>query len=350
MRRLPRSLALPVLALALGACAGNTPTATSGQPAATAAGSATSPGATSPPATQLPTAVPLATPTPLGDRLVATITVPQAPCAMAVDATSVWITGSATGELVQVDPSTNAVTNKVPVGAGPCGIAIGPDGRIWVALLGTGSVVAVHPGTMKITSRLDHVGPQLWDLKAGFGSVWVADRSARALLRIDPKDAKVIATIPIGPLPSGLAVVAAGVWVSDDTDGKLRRIDPATNKVATTVDAAGAPSWFADDAGSTLLIAERGGGKVLAVDPMAGTLGEPSTGWNEPLDGTVVNGVAWIPEGSGRRVGVMHTAAGGSEVVRYALPGAVNPFVAEPGFGDVWVLDFGSTTIWRIHP
>ena len=38
-----------------------------------------------------------------------------------------------------------------------------------------------------------------------------------------------------------------------------------------------------------------------------------------------------------------------AEVTHYALPGAINPFVAEPAFGDVRVLDFGATTIWRVR-
>lgn len=345
LRRLLTPLLVPLLVLAGTACSGSAPTPS---PAGAATAGPTVPASVA--ASLPPTAVPVPTDMPLGDRLVATIAVPLAPCAMAVDATSVWITGNATGELVRVDPVTNAVGATVKLDGGPCGVAIGADGRVWVAVLGTGAVVAVDPTTMQVTARLDHVGPQLWDLKAGFGSIWVADRSAHALLRIDPKDATVMATIPIGPLPSGIAVMATGVWVSDDTDGKLRRIDPKTNAVATTVAAAGAPSWFADDGGARLLVAERGAGKVLTVDPATGVLGEPTTGWNEPLDGTVVAGSAWIPEGSGRRVGIVDLAGSGTEVVRYALPGAVNPFVAEPGFGDVWVLDFGGRVVWRIRP
>jgi streptogramin lyase len=350
MTRHVRASILLVITVALAACSGGPPASSAGNstPGPTGAASAA---ATGPVGTVAPTPVPLPTDTPLGDRLVATITVPRAPCALAADATSVWVTGGTTGELIRIDPSTNAVTGKVAFEAGsPCGVAIGPDGRIWVALLGTGAVVAVDPATMQVTERLDGIGPELWDLKAGFGSIWVADRTAKALLRIDPKDASIEATIPIGPLPSGLAVMADGVWVSDDTDSKLRRIDPATNAVAATVAAAGAPSWFADDGAAALVIAERGAGKVLIIDPSTGALGDPSAGWNEPLDGTVVGGEAWIPEGSARRVGVFGLATPGAAVVRYALPGAINPFVAEPAFGDVWVLDFGGTTIWRIRP
>ncbi len=268
---------------------------------------------------------------------------------MAADGTSVWVTSNATSELDRIDPATNTVVERITIDRGACGIAAGPDGRIWVAVLGVGSVVAVDPTTSKVTARLDDVGPQLWDLKAGFDSIWVVDRSAKVLLRIDPVTEKIRATIPVGPQPSGLAVMPDGIWVSDDIDGMVRRIDPATDKVVATADIDGTPSWFADDGASNLVIAERGAGKVVALDPTTGTQGSPVAGWNEPLDGTVLGGAAWIPEGSGRRLGVLDLAAEG-DVIRYTLPGAINPFVAEPGFGDVWVLDFGGTTIWRIRP
>jgi streptogramin lyase len=343
-----RLLRLLTLSLALSACSGSaTPTPPSAPPTAATAT------ATPVPSTK-PSAVPAATPMALGDRLIGTITVPLAPCALATDGSSAWITGSATGVLVRVDPATGAVADSIDLGGTPCGVAVGPDGRIWVAVLRTGEVVAVDPVTKSVTSRIEGVGPALWDLKGGFGSIWVADRTAKALLRIDPATAKVVATIPIGPRASGLAVMPGGVWVADDTDSELRRIDPATNTVATTVKAAGAPSWFSDDGATNLLVSERGSGKVVPVDPVTGALGEPTTGWDEPLDGTVVGTQAWVPDGSGRLVGVedLTAAASGSpaSVVRYALPGAVNPFVAEPAFGEVWILDFSGTNVWRIRP
>lgn len=300
--------------------------------------------------TPRPTPIPVATGVPLGDRLVATIKVSAAPCAMAVDGPSAWVTSNSSGALDRIDPTTNTVAQRAIVGVGPCGIAVGADGRIWIADLGKGAVLAVEPVTMKVTATIEDVGPALWDLKAGFGSIWVADRKAEAVLRIDPETARITARIDVGPQASGLAVMSDGVWVSDDTDYKLRRIDPATNKVANTIDAAGTPSWFADDAASVLLVAERGLGKVVIVNASTGALESQSTGWKEPLDGTVFAGRAWIPDGSGRRLGVIDLATPGAEPVRYALPNAVNPFVAEPGFGDVWVLDFSGTTVWRIRP
>jgi virginiamycin B lyase len=343
-----RAFVVSLLAMTVVGCSGTAaPTLTSSSaPASSSAGSEAPTAAGTP----RPTPVPVATGMPLGDHLAATIKVSNAPCALAFDATSAWVTSNSSGALDRIDAATNTVIQHAIVGVGPCGVAVGSDGRIWVADLGKGAVLAVDPATMKVTATIDGIGPALWDLKGGFGSIWVADRKAKALLRIDPAKEKIVATIAIGPQPSGIAVLADGVWVSDDTDYKLRRIDPATNKVATTIDAAATPSWFADDAASTLVVAERGSGKVVVVDPDAGTLGSEVGGFNEPLDGTVFAGRVWIPDGSGRRLGVVDLADPTADVVRYALPNAINPFVAEGGFGDVWVLDFSGTTVWRIHP
>ncbi|HET7181928.1 MAG TPA: YncE family protein [Candidatus Limnocylindrales bacterium] len=357
MTNLARARLLSILALTVAACGGAvSPTAVP----ATGSGAspATSPGASaaaasaaaSPAGTPRATPVPVATGAPLGDELVATIKVSNAPCALATDGTSAYVTSNSSGAIDKVDPATDQVVGHAIIGVGPCGIALGSDGRMWIADLGKSAVLAVDPATLKVTATIEGLGNALWDLKAGFGSVWVADRTNKVLLRIDPAKAKVVASIPIGPRAAGLAVMKDGVWVADEVDYQLRRIDPATNKVAAMIKGAGAPTWFSDDGNTTLLIGERGLSKVAIVDVTAGALVHETTGWNEPLDGTVFAGKAWVPDGSGKRLGVIDLANPDAPPVRYALPDATNPFVAEPAFGDVWVLDYSGTTVWRIKP
>ncbi|MEO8462970.1 MAG: YncE family protein [Chloroflexota bacterium] len=268
---------------------------------------------------------------------------------MASDETAVWITSFLTGQVDRIDPNTNTVVDRITVGGSPCGIAIGPDGRVWVAELTAGAILAIDPATKEITGRIDSVGPQLWDLKAGFGSIWAVDRDSDRLLRIDPTTATVTSSIKIGPNGSGLAIMSATVWVSDDTDGLIRRLDPTTNLFGAPLDIGGSPSWFADDGSRLLVVARRTSGSTLSVDPLTGALGADVDGWKQPLDGTIVEHSAWIPDGIAGTVVVMDlpTNTVGATV---ALPGAINPFVAERARGDVWVLDFGGVTIWRIHP
>ncbi|MEO8208415.1 MAG: hypothetical protein ABI598_05215 [Chloroflexota bacterium] len=343
-RRLALQLAL-LTGLVLGC--GNGAPLTPGNTAPASPETAT-PGATS---AATPSSTPAATDGPvlLGAHLAATIPVDRAPCALAANATSAWVTSIQTGQVDRIDPTTNSVVDRITVGGSPCGIAIGPDGRIWVAELKSGTILAIDPLTLQVTGRIEGVGPQLWDLKSGFGSVWVVDRDAGMLLRVDPVTATVSASIPIGRLGSGLAVTTSSVWVSDDADGSIRRIDPTSNAVVDSSDVGKSPSWFADDGAGRLVIARRTGGSVLVVNPATGELGAAIDGWVQPLDGTVFGNDAWIPDGSAGTITVLDLNVG-AYLARYVLPEAVNPFVAERAFGDVWVLDFGGTTIWRLRP
>lgn len=286
---------------------------------------------------------------PLGDRLVAKIDVDGQPCAIAFDATSGWVTSYGRGTVDRIDLATNGVAKRVTIGGTPCGIAVGPDGRIWVADLRGQRVVAIDPSTGRVTAEIGHLAADLWDLKVGFGAVWVVDRDHAVLLRIDPAKAAVAARIPIGPMGGGLAVTTDAIWVADASDGTIRRIDPETDAATVTATVDGGAIWFADDGATRLAVGGTPGGPVAILDPSTGAIRTTVTGWIAVRDGTVVGSTAWLPDGKAQAVRLLDLAAG-RITTTYALPGAFNPFVAEPAAGDVFVLDFGGTTVWRIRP
>src|SRR5207237_3004917 len=70
---------------------------------------------------------------------------------------------------------------------------------------------------------------------AGNSAVWVSRVSDNAVLRIDPRDNSVGATIPVGPQPEGIATTPGAVWVVDRGTPSVARIDPATNRVVATI-------------------------------------------------------------------------------------------------------------------
>jgi streptogramin lyase len=267
---------------------------------------------------------------------------------MAASRTAVWVT-SFGGSVDRIAPATNTVSKRYQIGGSPCGIGIDGRGMIWIAVLGTGRVVSLDPTTGKVVHTIPDLGPDLWDLKVRGDDVWVVDRSARQLLRISAATAAVTLRVPIGPSGAGLALVHDRIWVADNVDGKLRSVDPGTGEVLATIEAGGAPTWFVDDGVSTLAIADQASGTVARVDPASGTLGPPVGGWIQPLDGTVIGGDAWVPDGAARVVRVLDLSAG-AVTASWTLPDAVRPFVAEPAFGDVWILDAAGTNVWRIRP
>lgn len=326
-----------------GASPGDTPT-TSAAPsnaAASASVPASSPSLANPSGATTPV-------TELGGRLLATIDGIAKPCAMVATATDVWVTGNGPSMLARIDPATNEIVSQSPMDGSPCGIAVGPDGRLWVALLTAGLVVAVDPATAAVDATLDGFGPSLWDLKAGFDAIWVVDRSRREVVRIDPTTETVMSRIPIGPSGSGLAIAGGAVWVVDDVDASVRRIDPATNAVTATAELRRGSSWFTND-GEALLVANRLDGSITPIDAIDGGTGVPIEGSRSPLDGTVAGERAYIPDGQARTlVEVDLERLAISAVSR--LEGARNPFVAEIAFDDLWVLDYGGERLWRIAP
>src|SRR5262249_60034344 len=74
-------------------------------------------------------------------------------------------------------------------------------------------------------------------LATGFGSLWVPLCGDQALARIDLKEGKVTATIPIGIGDSegGMAQGGGSIWLVTRQKGTIARLDPATNKVVAEI-------------------------------------------------------------------------------------------------------------------
>jgi YVTN family beta-propeller protein len=84
----------------------------------------------------------------------------------------VWVADTADDAIVRIDPRTGRVTDTIPVGQGPRGVAVGD------------------------------------------GGVWVADSAAGTISRIDPVRRRVVSTIFIGQRPEDVVVAGPSVFVS----------------------------------------------------------------------------------------------------------------------------------------
>jgi DNA-binding beta-propeller fold protein YncE len=110
------------------------------------------------------------------------------------------------------------------------------------------------PAGPKVIARVTPAGG-LDQIVAGYGSVWVADTDAEALLRMDPATRRVTARLPLG----GAMNITPGqgaMWVglTQNRAFRLLRIDPRTNRIVArlhTPDVPGgaafsAPVWVGD--------------------------------------------------------------------------------------------------------
>ncbi|MDX6407209.1 MAG: hypothetical protein QOE13_280 [Gaiellaceae bacterium] len=133
---------------------------------------------------------------------------------------SVWAASSAE-TVVRMSAATLRSTGEASLGVIPTAIAIGA-GSIWVAAPAPSGVHAsvwrLDPVTARVTQTTTLgrvVGfPPTLEIAFGEGAVWVASYDVGTITRLDPVTGNIVATIPIGGHPSGIAVGAKRVWVT----------------------------------------------------------------------------------------------------------------------------------------
>jgi len=181
---------------------------------------------------------------------------------------------------------------------------------VWVAA--GGLVMRIHPRTGRkvVVPGIETAEPPVVELAAGAGAVWAATTAGRQLLRIDPRTARLAASLPVPA--QAVAVDRSGVWAvcceAGTRRGQLTRIHPATGRVVEVIGLPGHP--YAVGVGPSGVWVRDAGGLVWRLDPasnrVVATIRLPSTG-----------------------------EAGGAIAVTDA---------------GVWISDPAAATVWRIDP
>ena len=87
------------------------------------------------------------------------------------------------------------------------------------------SVAVVNPRTGEIVADVP-IGGRPVGIAVGAGAVWVANADDQTVSRIDPKTRKVAETIGLGTDVTDIAYGFGAVWVTEGNDGTVARIDP----------------------------------------------------------------------------------------------------------------------------
>jgi streptogramin lyase len=158
----------------------------------------------------------VASPSP-GFRVLATIKVGEGASTPAVGEGFVWVPNSNDGTLSKINPKDNRVVATIPIGDTQVLLAAGCGDRS----------VHQYPPLSWAVRRCNLPSA----VAVGAGSVWVTKNDTHSLLRLDPKDAHVVADIPLGIDEFDLAVGPESVWVTDYENRALARVDIATNRL-----------------------------------------------------------------------------------------------------------------------
>lgn len=202
---------------------------------------------------------------------------------------SLWATkfGLKAHDLVRVDPQTGEVTARVSGVPHQKGLPKVGEGSVWLPV--AGKVLRIDPKTAKIVATIPTHGGlgSLGAIAIGAGALWVLEQSLlwpnseNLLYRIDPSSNQVTKTIHIGSGAVALAVGEGAVWVAESEPGapivptphKLLRIDPQSFRILRAIPLWRRPGNIVIAAGS-LWVSSLGGGVIMRIDPMANQVTE----------------------------------------------------------------------------
>jgi streptogramin lyase/predicted Ser/Thr protein kinase len=165
------------------------------------------------------------------------------------------------GNVAEYDAASGARVDGVQVLA--CSLAAGPYG-VWVAgcpnvekLVAEGTTLRRQPPRKTVVipfaDPLDATDFRESNegMAQGSGSIWaIGDAADHRLWRIDPRRHRIIATIPLGFPPGGVAAGAGAVWVTDALGDRVVRVDPSTNQIVASVPVGRGAAGVAFGAGS----------------------------------------------------------------------------------------------------
>ena len=182
------------------------------------------------------------------------------------------------------------------------------------------------------------------DMMAGFGSLWVTERLAGDVVRIDADTHRVLARIPVGARPSRIVAGGRAVWVLDPVSHTASAIDPATDTVTQTIAVAAGATDVAFDAGSLWVLDPRSG-MVSRFDPGTGLRRTTVGVGGHPSSLTTITDGIWVTDD---RQGLVHRIdARGATVTQTARLGGAPAAIAATSAG-TWVVDRLAATVSRL--
>jgi virginiamycin B lyase len=297
---------------------------------------------------------------PITEAAIATLKIEGYPDFLAADGKDVWITNKKKVEKLSLGHSTPVLTVAI---SQPCGAMVTGFGSLWVANC---SDKAIYRFDLKsgnvIASIVTGLASEYGELSlaAGDGSVWVLSDSAGILTRINPQTNTIQATIKVKPFSYCAAFGYGAVWITNcgqiqyhrngevtaRDPGSVQKIDPKTNQVVATIPVGFAPNFLA--AGENgIWILNQVDGSVSRINPdsnqITATIDAKVSGWGGDIAAGA--GSVWL---RGNKTFFLVTVDPKLNAVskRYGpLCGSGAVRVAD---NIVWVSAHDSSTVWAI--
>jgi len=219
-------------------------------------------------------------------------------------------------------------------------------GSIWIADYAANAVIRIDPTHNQIAAVIHNVSGPCGTIGIGFGSVWVPQCGGSGdlgIARISAATNKITDTALHGrccPGDSQIAIGDGSVWMAELTNGSpgdLARIDPTTDKVIATVHVATNATVAAYGSGA-VWVSEPDNGSVARIDPSTNHVTtrirlQGCTSCSLPGAMTTTSDSVWVMMAAGD-VARIQTS---TNRVAATIPAHVNHAVIFAGAGAVWI-------------
>jgi YVTN family beta-propeller protein len=224
----------------------------------------------------------------------------------------VWALDRANKEAVRIDPRTNRIVTRLPLGIEPGGGAIRSH-TLWVT---TGEDEPAADTVVKIDLRREKVVARITNAQTGLGelylpptagpdALWFVDWSTGIVKRLDASSNTVVATVKTpDPQPAWAMADGQTIWVTSHFLNTLTRIDARTNTVIASIPLTGYPSGtlssdccagiLAEGAGAVWTIAGTGNRTLVRIDPETNRVTASLTFAQAVGPVAVVDGSVWV--------------------------------------------------------
>jgi YVTN family beta-propeller protein len=226
-----------------------------------------------------------------------TVAIGERPVGLAAGDGTVWVAGATrTRPFVtvrRIDARFDKVHSPIPIESLPEGGASIALGRrsLWIAP-SFGLLTRLDAATGRVRGPRIDAGHSPGTVASNGHTVWVADKAAAVVSRIDPSTG-VPHPIPVAGGPADIALGAGAAWVTLSYDDSVARIDPATGSVKSTIRVGRRPVGVAVGAGS-VWIANSGDGTVSKLSPQTGRVVDTIPVGASPQDLLVADGRVWV--------------------------------------------------------
>jgi hypothetical protein len=158
------------------------------------------------------------------NAVVAEIRLPAGCRSLTFGETALWLACPSENKVIRVNPATNLVEKQIEVSAEPVSIVTGLN-SVWVYCRKESKVDRIDPKANKVSKSIELKVPGTeGSIAFGDGSIWVSMQGF-PLTRIDPV-AETVAQQFVGDGGGAVSTSAGAVWLSNKEAGTLLRIDP----------------------------------------------------------------------------------------------------------------------------